>query len=335
MFAAPGYAVVAINPRGSTGYGQKFTDQISRDWTGRVYEDLMKGLDHALKTYPFLDGSRVAAAGGSYGGFMVNWIAGHTDRFQALISHAGVFDLTSKYGTTEELWFPEWEFGGPPWEQPEHYRERSPSQFVAQLQDADAGHPRGARLPGPRRAGARHVHRLPATGRPQPLPLLPRRGPLDPQARQPRRLVARGPGLAGEIPETRRAPMTHPSGARPSGSGPFSAVGARDAAQGSIFHAPLAMNEDCPVCHLQYGRGEPGYFTGAMYFSYALAIPLIALLTLIEYLFLPGWTLLRLVRPGDGDLRPPDPLDLAIFASDLDSFRPIFRPGVEVTHDRS
>ncbi len=78
----------------------------------------------------FLDRDRVAAAGGSYGGFMVNWIAGHTDRFKALVSHAGVFDLTSKYGTTEELWFPEWEFGGPPWEQPEHYRERSPSQFV-------------------------------------------------------------------------------------------------------------------------------------------------------------------------------------------------------------
>jgi dipeptidyl aminopeptidase/acylaminoacyl peptidase len=131
MFAAPGYAVIALNPRGSTGYGQKFTDQISQDWTGRVYEDLMKGLDHALKAYPFLDGSRVAAAGGSYGGFMVNWIAGHTDRFKALISHAGVFDLTSKYGTTEELWFPEWEFGGPPWEKPEHYRERSPSAFVA------------------------------------------------------------------------------------------------------------------------------------------------------------------------------------------------------------
>lgn len=130
LFAAPGYALVAINPRGSTGFGQKFTDQISQDWTGKVYEDLMKGLDHALKSYSFLDGGRVAAAGGSYGGFMVNWIAGHTDRFKALVSHAGVFDLTSKYGTTEELWFPEWEFGGPPWEKPEHYRERSPSAFV-------------------------------------------------------------------------------------------------------------------------------------------------------------------------------------------------------------
>jgi dipeptidyl aminopeptidase/acylaminoacyl peptidase len=130
MFAAPGYALVAINPRGSTGYGQKFTDQISRDWTGRVYDDLMKGLDYALKTYRFLDGERVAAAGGSYGGFMVNWIAGHSDRFKALISHAGVYDLTSKYGTTEELWFPEWEFGGAPWEHPEIYREQSPSSYV-------------------------------------------------------------------------------------------------------------------------------------------------------------------------------------------------------------
>ncbi len=131
MFASPGYAVVAINPRGSTGYGQKFTDQISRDWTGRVYDDLMNGLDYVVTKYPFLDGARVAAAGGSYGGFMVNWIAGHTDRFKALISHAGVFDLTSKYGTTEELWFPEWEFGGPPWENAEHYRERSPSTYAA------------------------------------------------------------------------------------------------------------------------------------------------------------------------------------------------------------
>ena len=130
MFAAPGYAVVAINPRGSTGYGQMFTDQISKDWTGKVYEDLMKGLDFALKTYPFLDGTKVAAAGGSYGGFMVNWIAGHTDRFAALISHAGVFDLSSMYGTTEELWFAEWEFGGPPWEGSKIYFDQTPSAFI-------------------------------------------------------------------------------------------------------------------------------------------------------------------------------------------------------------
>ena len=130
LFASPGYVVVAVNPRGSTGYGQKFTLQISKDWTGKVYQDLMLGLDHALKTYPYMDGEKVAAAGGSYGGFMVNWIAGHSDRFKALISHAGVFDLTSKYGTTEELWFPEFEFGGTPWDNPQIYREQSPSGFV-------------------------------------------------------------------------------------------------------------------------------------------------------------------------------------------------------------
>ncbi len=130
MFAAPGYAVVAINPRGSTGYGQKFTDQISQDWTGKVYEDLMKGLDFALEKYPFLDKTKLAAAGGSYGGFMVNWICGHTDRFKALISHAGVFDLVSMYGTTEELWFPEWEYGGFPWDRAEHYRDHSPSTYA-------------------------------------------------------------------------------------------------------------------------------------------------------------------------------------------------------------
>ncbi len=130
LFAAPGYAVVAINPRGSTGFGQEFTDQISGDWNGRVYRDLMLGLDHALETYPFLDGDRVAAAGGSYGGYMVNWIAGHSERFRALISHAGVFDLPSMYFTTEELWFPEWEFGGPYWINPDLYMRLSPSNFV-------------------------------------------------------------------------------------------------------------------------------------------------------------------------------------------------------------
>jgi dipeptidyl aminopeptidase/acylaminoacyl peptidase len=129
LFAAPGYVVVAINPRGSTGYGQKFTLQISKDWNGRVYQDLMLGLDHALKTYPYMDGTKVAAAGGSYGGYMVNWIAGHSDRFKALISHAGVYDLTSMYGTTEELWFAEFEFGGTPWENPAIYRAQTPSAF--------------------------------------------------------------------------------------------------------------------------------------------------------------------------------------------------------------
>lgn len=130
LFAAPGYCAVAINPRGSTGFGQKFTDEISRDWNGKVYEDLMAGLDHALKTYPFLDSSKMAAAGGSYGGYMVNWIAGHSDRFKCLISHAGIYDLTSMNVTTEELWFSTWEFGGMPWDTPELHASQSPSTYA-------------------------------------------------------------------------------------------------------------------------------------------------------------------------------------------------------------
>jgi dipeptidyl aminopeptidase/acylaminoacyl peptidase len=130
MFAAPGYVAVLVNPRGSVGYGQRFTDEISQDWGGRVFEDLMKGLDHALATYPFLDGTRVAAAGASYGGYMMNWFAGHTDRFRALINHAGLFDIRSMYGATEELWFPEWEFGGTPWDNPEGYERWNPANHV-------------------------------------------------------------------------------------------------------------------------------------------------------------------------------------------------------------
>lgn len=128
LFAAPGYVTLLANPRGSTGYGQKFTDQISRDWGGRVYVDLMNGVD-ALVKEGWIDPDRMCAAGGSYGGYMVNWILGHTDRFKCLISHAGVYELKSKYGSTDELWFPEWEFGGTPWES-EDYDKWSPSNFV-------------------------------------------------------------------------------------------------------------------------------------------------------------------------------------------------------------
>ncbi len=126
MFASRGYVVAMVNPRGSTGYGQQFTDEISRDWGGKVYEDLMKGVDYILKTYSFVDGDRMAAAGASYGGYMINWIAGHTDRFRCLINHDGVFNPWSMYGTTEELWFVEWEFGGTPYQNPELYNRWSP-----------------------------------------------------------------------------------------------------------------------------------------------------------------------------------------------------------------
>jgi dipeptidyl aminopeptidase/acylaminoacyl peptidase len=129
MFAAPGYGLVIVNPRGSIGYGQRFIDEITKDWTGKVYVDLMAGLDTALARHRWLDSSRVGAAGGSYGGYMVNWLLGHSDRFDAFISHAGLFNLEHMYAATEELWFPEWEFGGPFWEDEamrEQYRKNSP-----------------------------------------------------------------------------------------------------------------------------------------------------------------------------------------------------------------
>ncbi|HVJ06918.1 MAG TPA: S9 family peptidase [Acidisarcina sp.] len=115
-FAANGYAVVMINPRGSTGYGQTFTDGVNGDWGGKPYIDLMRGLDYAEQHYSFLDKSRECALGASYGGFMANWILGHTDRFKCIVSHDGMFNPESAYGSTEELWFNEWEFKGRPWD---------------------------------------------------------------------------------------------------------------------------------------------------------------------------------------------------------------------------
>jgi dipeptidyl aminopeptidase/acylaminoacyl peptidase len=129
-FAGHGYAVVFIDFHGSTGYGQKFTDAINGDWGGAPYEDLMKGLDAALQKYPWMDGSRVAGLGASYGGFMINWINGHTDRFKALVCHDGNIDERMAYFDTEELWFPEWEHGGLPWEKPEGYAKHNPVDFV-------------------------------------------------------------------------------------------------------------------------------------------------------------------------------------------------------------
>jgi dipeptidyl aminopeptidase/acylaminoacyl peptidase len=131
LFAATGnYVVVMINFHGSTGYGQKFCDSISGDWGGKPFVDLMKGLDYAEKKYPFIDKNREAALGASYGGYMANWVLGHTNRFKCIVSHDGMFNTESAYGTTEELWFPEWEFKGPPWKNREVYRKFSPHLFA-------------------------------------------------------------------------------------------------------------------------------------------------------------------------------------------------------------
>jgi dipeptidyl aminopeptidase/acylaminoacyl peptidase len=133
LFAANGYVVVMINFHGSTGYGQKFTDSISGDWGGKPYVDLLKGLDYVEKTFPFIDKNREAALGASYGGYMANWLLGHTDRFKCIVSHDGTFNTESAWGTTEELWFPEWEFKGPPWKNRELYRKWSPHEYAAKF----------------------------------------------------------------------------------------------------------------------------------------------------------------------------------------------------------
>jgi dipeptidyl aminopeptidase/acylaminoacyl peptidase len=129
-YAGRGYAAIMIDFHGSTGYGQAFTDAIRGDWGGAPFEDLMKGLDAALAKYPLLDRDRVAALGASYGGYMINWINGKTDRFKALVCHDGNLDETMAYFDTEELWFPEWEHGGTPWENPESFAKQSPVAFV-------------------------------------------------------------------------------------------------------------------------------------------------------------------------------------------------------------
>ncbi len=130
FYAGAGYGVVFIDFHGSTGYGQAFTDAISGDWGGAPFEDLMLGLDAALAKFSFLDGNRVAALGASYGGFMINWINGHTDRFKALVCHDGIFDTRFGYYDTEEVWFPEWEHKGTPWDKPEEFEKVSPAAFV-------------------------------------------------------------------------------------------------------------------------------------------------------------------------------------------------------------
>ncbi len=136
LFASPtsatpnGYVVIMINFHGSTGYGQKFIDAINGDWGGAPFEDLMKGLDYAEQTYPFIDKNRECALGASYGGYAINWILGHTDRFKCLVSHDGMFNAESAWGSTEELWFNNWEFKGTPYDNRESYVKWSPHQYA-------------------------------------------------------------------------------------------------------------------------------------------------------------------------------------------------------------
>jgi dipeptidyl aminopeptidase/acylaminoacyl peptidase len=116
LLAANGYVVVMVNPRGSTGYGQAVVDGVNGDWGGKPFSDLMLGLDYAEQHFSFIDKTRECALGGSYGGYMANWILGHTGRFKCIVSHDGLFDAESAFGSTEEDWFNIWEFKGHPWD---------------------------------------------------------------------------------------------------------------------------------------------------------------------------------------------------------------------------
>jgi dipeptidyl aminopeptidase/acylaminoacyl peptidase len=133
LLAAPGYLTLLPNPRGSTGYGRDLKEGVSRDWGGAAYEDLRAGF-HALVKEGRADAGRACAMGGSFGGYMANWMEAQSREWRCLISHAGVYDLPSMYGSTEELWFPEWEYGGPPWEGSKDYRKFSPSSYVKNFQ---------------------------------------------------------------------------------------------------------------------------------------------------------------------------------------------------------
>ena len=134
MFAAPGYVALLINRRGSTGFGQKFTDEINVDYGGKPFVDLMKGVDYVLARYPFVDGARMAVAGASYGGYMMNWFESQTKgRFKAIVTHASLYNLESMYGATEELWFPEWEMQGTPWTNRAAYEKWSPSRYAGEF----------------------------------------------------------------------------------------------------------------------------------------------------------------------------------------------------------
>jgi len=134
VFANSGYVVFAPNPRGSTGYGQQFVNEISGDWGGKAYTDIMNGVADVIRRSAFIDKDRIGAAGASYGGYMINWIDGHNNdprfQFKVLVSHDGVYNLTSMFGATEELWFPIWEFKGTPWTNPTMYERWSPSNYV-------------------------------------------------------------------------------------------------------------------------------------------------------------------------------------------------------------
>ncbi len=211
VFASAGYVVVMPNPRGSTGYGQKFIEEIKDDWGGKPFDDIMAVVDHVV-TLPYADADRMAAAGGSYGGYMIDWMLGHTQRFKALVSHAGVYDLRSEFGATEELWFPLWEFNGDALGQSRVVR-----QMVAQLlregfPHAHAGDPRRAGFPRAVHAGLATFTALATPEGAIEAAGVSRRRALGSEAAEHRAVVQDVSRMDGRVDEQIGAPRDHTGG---------------------------------------------------------------------------------------------------------------------------
>ncbi len=216
-FAGGGYGVVMIDFHGSTGYGQAFTDAIRGDWGGKPLEDLKLGLAAALKQNPWLDGEDACALGGSYGGFMINWIAGQwPDRFKCLVTHDGIFDNRSMYYATEELWFPEWEMGGPEYENPAAYAKFNPLDYVSKWKTPTLVIHGQLDYRIPYEPRSRRVHGPAAPRRTERAPVLPRREPLGAQALEQHSVVRHRARLAEPLDRAltasarRRAPRRAP-----------------------------------------------------------------------------------------------------------------------------
>ncbi len=198
--------MVQIDFHGSTGYGQAFTDAIRQDWGGKPLVDLQKGLAEALDLYPWIDGKRACALGASYGGFMVNWIAGNwPDGFKCLVNHDGIFDQRMMYYGTEELWFPEWEQGGPYWQSAATYEKHNPVLFVDRWKTPMLVVHGGLdyRIPVDQGLGA--FNTLQRRGIPSQLLVLPRREPLGAQTRQQHPVAPDRARLARPLAEARLA----------------------------------------------------------------------------------------------------------------------------------
>jgi hypothetical protein len=199
-YAGQGYAVVMIDFHGSTGYGQAFTDAISQHWGDRPLEDLQKGWPSHWASTPSSMVKTCAALGASYGGFMVNWIAGVWNQpFKAWSTHDGIFDTRAWATATEELWFTDWENGGTVFTKPGNYETFNPLLHADQLARTHAGHPRRQGLPRAAGPGHRHLHRAAGQRHREQVPALPRREPLGAEAAELHAVAHRGVRLAGEV----------------------------------------------------------------------------------------------------------------------------------------